>query len=90
MFDGITHIVALGGHPMTGKNIEGIFEYPYVFFVTWNHDGMHGVSGHEEDFLLALFFACYVGFTANLEDFFDRVAGLTNGAAEMDGKEKCK
>jgi hypothetical protein len=104
MFDGITHIVALGGHPMTGKNIEGIFEYPYVFFVTWNHDGMYGLIGHEGDFLLlqtrrglskdrnilALFFACYVGFTANLEDFFDRVAGLTNGATETDGKEKCK
>jgi len=104
MFDGITHIVALGGHSMTGKDIEGIFEDPRVFFVAWNHDGMYGLIGCEGNFLLlqtrrglskdwnilALFFTYCVGFTASLEDFFDRVAGLINGAAQTDGKEKCK
>jgi hypothetical protein len=104
MFAGITHIVALGGHSMTGKDIEGIFEDPHVFFVAWNHDGMYGLIGCEGNFLLlqtwrglsedwnilALFFACSVGLTASLKDFFDRVAGLINGAAQTDGKEKCK
>jgi len=104
MFDGITHIVALGGHPVTGKDIEGIFEDPYVLLVAWDHDGVYGLIGRKGNFLLlqtrrwlpkdwnilALFFACCVGFTASLEDFFDGVAGLINGAAQTDGKEKCK
>jgi hypothetical protein len=104
MFEGITHIVALGCHSMTGKDIESIFEDPYVFFVAWDHDGMYGLIGRRGNFLLlqtrrglsedgnilALFFACCVGFTASLEDLFDRVTDLINGATETDGKEKCK
>lgn len=99
-----THIVALGSHPMTGKDIESIFKDPYVFFVAWDHDGMYGLirrGGNllllqtrrrlsEDGNILALFFARCVGFTASLEDFFDRVASLINGPTETDGKEKCK
>ena len=52
MLDGVTYIVALTGHSMTGEDVQGVFEHPYVFFIAWDHDGMYGFIGREHQFLL--------------------------------------
>jgi hypothetical protein len=99
--DGITDIVSLGGHPMIGKDVQGIFEDPDIFLVARHHDSMYGLIWRERYFLvlqarrglledwiiLALFFAGEVSFTASTEHLFDRIAGLRDRATETDGKE---